>query len=124
MSEEACLGRFEILSKTGNIFFASGSTRLDDKSIPLLNNLYDIVNRCPTFRLEIAGHTDSVGSNQQNQSISERRASSVVAWLTDKGIPRDRLTAVGYGEERPIVDNDTPENRARNRRIEFTALID
>jgi outer membrane protein OmpA-like peptidoglycan-associated protein len=74
--------------------------------------------------LEIAGHTDSVGSDQQNQSISERRASSVVSWLSDKGIPRDRLTAVGYGEERPIVDNDTPENRARNRRIEFTALVE
>ncbi|MEN8750098.1 OmpA family protein, partial [Marivita sp.] len=115
---------FEILSKTGNIFFASGSTRLDDKSLPLLENLYDIVNRCPTFRLEIAGHTDSVGSDQQNQNISERRAASVVGWLTDKGIPRDRLTSVGYGESRPIVENDTPQNRARNRRIEFTALAE
>lgn len=124
MTEEACLGRFEILSKTGNIFFASGSTRLDDKSLPLLENLYDIVNRCPTFRLEIAGHTDSVGSDQQNQNISERRAASVVGWLTDKGIPRDRLTSVGYGESRPIVENDTPQNRARNRRIEFTALAE
>ena len=124
MTEEACLGRFEILSKTGNIFFASGSTRLDNKSIPLLENLYDIVNRCPSFRLEIAGHTDSVGSDAQNQSISERRAASVVSWLNDKGIPRDRLMSVGYGESRPIVDNDTPANRAKNRRIEFTALVD
>ena len=122
MSEEACLGRFEILSKTGNIFFASGSTRLDDKSIPLLENLYDIVDRCPGFRLEIAGHTDSIGSAAQNQAISERRAGSVRAWLMDKGIPTDRLSAVGYGESRPIVSNDTAENRARNRRIEFTAL--
>ncbi len=124
MTEEACLGRFEILSKTGNIFFPSGSTRLDDQSLPLLENIYDIVNRCPSFRLEIAGHTDSIGSDQQNQTISERRAASVVNWLTDKGIPRDRLTSVGYGEARPIVDNDTPENRARNRRIEFTALLE
>lgn len=124
MTEEACLGRFEILSKTGNIFFPSGSTRLDDKSIPLLENLYDIVNRCPSFRLEIAGHTDSVGSDQQNQTISERRAASVVTWLRDKGIPTDRMISVGYGEARPIVANDTPANRARNRRIEFTALVD
>ncbi|SHH00751.1 OmpA family protein [Marivita hallyeonensis] len=122
MSEEACRGRFEILSKTGNIFFASGSTRLDDKSIPLLENLYDIVNRCPGFRLEIAGHTDSIGSDQQNQVISERRAASVRTWLLDKGIPSDRMAAVGYGEARPIVSNDTPQNRARNRRIEFTVL--
>lgn len=122
MSEEACLGRFEILSKTGNIFFASGSARLDDKSVPLLENIYDIVNRCPGFRLEIAGHTDSIGSNQQNQVISERRAASVRKWLSDKGISPDRLRAVGYGETRPIVDNDTAENRARNRRIEFTAV--
>lgn len=122
MSAEACLGRFEILSKTGNIFFASGSTRLDNKSIPLLENLFDIVDRCPDFRLEIAGHTDSVGSESQNQSISERRAESVVHWLTDRGIQSDRLTAVGYGESRPVVDNNTPANRARNRRIEFTAV--
>jgi outer membrane protein OmpA-like peptidoglycan-associated protein len=124
MTEEACLGRFEILSKTGNIFFASGSTRLDNKSIPLLENLYDIVDRCPSFRLEIAGHTDSVGSEAQNQSISERRAASVVSWLRDRGIASDRLVSVGYGESRPIVDNDTPANRARNRRIEFTALVE
>jgi OmpA-OmpF porin, OOP family len=122
LTEEACLGRFEILSKTGNIFFASGSTRLDDSSIPLLENLYDIVNRCPGFRLEIAGHTDSIGSDASNQSISERRAASVRAWLMDKGIPISRMDAVGYGEDRPIVSNDTAENRARNRRIEFTAL--
>lgn len=122
MSEEACVGRFEILSRTGNIFFASGSTRLDDESIPLLENLYDIVNRCPGFRLEIAGHTDSIGSDASNQAMSERRAASVRAWLMDKGIPTDRMVAVGYGEDRPIVANDTPANRARNRRIEFTAL--
>lgn len=122
MTEEACLGRFEILSKTGNIFFASGSTRLDDQSIPLLENLYDIVNRCPGFRLEIAGHTDSIGSDTSNQRMSERRAASVRDWLMEKGIPTDRLVAVGYGENRPIVSNDTAENRARNRRIEFTAL--
>lgn len=122
MSAEACVGRFEILSKTGNIFFASGSTRLDDKSIPLLENLYDIVDRCPGFRLEIAGHTDSIGSDQQNQVISERRAASVVSWLQERGIDPSRMQAVGYGESRPLVDNSTPENRARNRRIEFTAL--
>lgn len=124
MSQEECLGRFEILSRTGNIFFASGSTRLDNKSVPLLENLHDIVSRCPSVKLEIAGHTDSIGSDAQNQSISERRAASVVAWLRDKGISRDQLVAVGYGEDRPIVANDTPENRARNRRIEFTALVD
>ena len=122
MSEEACVGRFEILSKTGNIFFASGSTRLDDKSIPLLENLYDIVDRCPGFRLEIAGHTDSIGTDGENQIISERRAASVRAWLMDKGIATDRLSAVGYGESQPMVSNDTAANRARNRRIEFTAL--
>jgi len=124
MSRDECLGRFEILSRTGNIFFASGSTRLDDQSLPLLENLYDIVSRCPSVRLEIAGHTDSIGSDVQNQSISERRAASVVTWLQDKGIERDQLVAVGYGEDRPIVANDTSANRARNRRIEFTALTE
>jgi outer membrane protein OmpA-like peptidoglycan-associated protein/polyisoprenoid-binding protein YceI len=122
LDREACIGRFEILSRTGNIYFDAGSARLDRKSIPLLDNLHDIVRRCPDLAIEIGGHTDADGSTAANQRLSERRADAVGSYLANKGIPRDRMRVVGYGESRPIRPNDSPDNKARNRRIEFTVL--
>lgn len=116
---EACIGRFEILSRTGNIFFAPASSRLDAKSNALLDQLYDIVSRCPGMVIEIGGHTDSDGSDAANMALSERRALSVQSYLQAKGIARDRLVVKGYGESQPFVANDSAENKARNRRIEF-----
>ena len=118
----ACKGRFEILSRSGNIFFASGSARLDAKSAPLLDSLADITNRCPGMRIEVGGHTDADGSAAQNQRLSQARAQSVADYLRGKGIAADRLTAVGYGEDKPVAANDTAENKARNRRIEFRVI--
>lgn len=122
LDREACVGRFEILSRTGNIYFAAGSARLDNQSKPLLNNLYDIVNRCPDLNIEIGGHTDSDGGEAANQRLSERRAASVGAYLRSKGIPQNRMRVVGYGEEKPLVANSNASNKAKNRRIEFTVL--
>lgn len=122
LDREACVGRFEILSRTGNIYFGAGSARLADKSIPLLDNLFDIVNRCPDLAIEIGGHTDSDGSTAANQRLSERRAGSVAAYLARKGIAQSRMQVVGYGEERPLVANTSAQNKARNRRIEFSVL--
>ena len=122
LDREACVGRFEILSRTGNIYFSPASARLSDESYPLLDNLYDIVNRCPDLDIEIGGHTDSDGSDSTNQRLSERRAGAVGAYLSSKGIPSERMRVVGYGESKPIRPNDTRDNKARNRRIEFTVL--
>ncbi|MCB1333680.1 MAG: OmpA family protein [Roseivivax sp.] len=118
---EACLGRFEILSRTGNIYFRPASAQLDRDSIPLLDNLVDIVRRCPDLKVEVGGHTDSDGSDQTNKLLSERRAQSVVDYLTAQGIEVARLTAVGYGESQPAFPNDSAANKSRNRRIEFKA---
>lgn len=119
---EACLGRFEILSRAGNIAFGTGSARLDVAGSAILDNLYDIVSRCPDIALEIGGHTDDVGSEAANLALSERRAASVIDYLVSKGIDASRLTPKGYGEVVPFVANDSEENRARNRRIEFKVL--
>ena len=119
-SREACVGRFEILSRSGNISFAPGSARLDEASRPLLESVADIVSRCPDLSIRVAGHTDSVGAEAANQALSERRAASVAAWLAERGIAADRFTSVGFGEAQPIAGNDTPEGRSRNRRIEFS----
>ena len=119
---EACLGRFEILSNAGNINFRSGSARLDVAGSAILDNLYDIVSRCPDMALEIGGHTDNSGSDATNFALSEKRAASVIGYLTTKGIPVDRLAVRGYGEALPFVPNDSAEIMARNRRIEFKVL--
>ena len=122
LDREACEGRFEILSRTGNIYFTPASDRLDAKSTPLLDNVFDIVSRCPDMEIEIAGHTDSDGSAAWNMTLSEKRAASVAGYLTQKGIPPARIRTVGYGETQPLVPNTSPENKARNRRIEFATV--
>ncbi len=114
----ACIGRFEILSRTGNIHFASGSARLDRSSAPLL----DSIDRCPELVVEIAGHTDSDGAEAANQHLSEARAASVARYLAEKGVAADRMVSTGYGELRPVAPNDTAENKRRNRRIEFAVF--
>jgi len=79
-----------------------------------------ILQRYPQLRVEVAGHTDSVGSEQYNQGLSERRARTVYNYLTNNGVDASRLVGpVGYGELRPIDTNDTSEGRARNRRTEL-----
>jgi outer membrane protein OmpA-like peptidoglycan-associated protein len=119
-SREACEGRFEILSRTGNIYFASGSARLTPDSEPLLGAVADIVLRCPDLRVRITGHTDDVGSEAANAALSQARAASVAGWLTDKGIATGRFVAEGQGEAQPVADNTTPDGRAKNRRIAFS----
>lgn len=119
---EACLGRFEILSAAGNIAFKTGSANLDVAGSAILDNLFDIVSRCPGMSLEIGGHTDDVGADSPNVALSERRAASVVDYLVGKGIDAARLTPKGYGEAVPLLPNDSDDNRARNRRIEFKVL--
>ncbi len=119
---EACKGRFEILSRSGNINFHSGSARLQADSAPLLDSVADIIARCPGLKIEVSGHTDADGSPAANQYLSQQRAKAVVRYLVKKGLTADRFTATGYGEDKPIFDNDTPEHKTRNRRIEF-ALV-
>ncbi len=118
-SAEACAGRFEVLSRTGNIYFRRASSRLQEDSFPLLRSVVDIVARCPELRVVIAGHTDSDGSDDANMWLSQARAQSVVDYLVQNGIQRDQLRAVGYGETAPVVPNTSEYNKSLNRRIEF-----
>lgn len=119
---EACKGRFEILSRTGNIYFTSGSSRLEAKSEPLLDSLATIISRCPNMVIEVGGHTDSVGSVATNERLSVARAQSVTRYLLGRDLSNDVLVSKGYGESTPIATNDTKEGRWKNRRIEFKVL--
>lgn len=121
-SEEACRGRFEILSRTDNIYFRPGSAVLDPKSRAILDTIVNVIERCPDLVIEVAGHTDSDGGDQLNQVLSEGRAASVRNYIADTGIDPDRIVTSGYGETRPVVPNDSVQNKRRNRRIEFTVV--
>ena len=74
----------------------------------------------PSYKLTIAGHTDSVGSSESNSRLSQRRADAVKKYLTDKGIPSNRVVAIGYGEDRPVADNINAAGRRQNRRVELS----
>ena len=119
MSADACKTRLDVISKTRAIYFATASAELDQESGPLLNSVAQITRRCPSVRVEISGHTDSDGSANFNQKLSERRAEAVSLYLIDNGVIADRIKTTGYGDTRPVADNDTPGNKAKNRRIEF-----
>lgn len=118
---EECANRFEVLSRTGSIYFRSGSARLDPASRPVLDSVLDAVTKCPALRIQVAGYTDGDGSETENQILSERRARSVRDYIVKAGTAADRVAAVGYGESRPIVPNDSDKNKSLNRRIEFSA---
>ena len=122
ISAEECQTRFSVISTTGAIYFKTASAELDKASEPLLVSVADIANRCPAVKIEVTGHTDSVGSAQANRELSEQRARAVVAFLVQHGVAAARVTAAGYGDTRPVAPNDTEANRAKNRRIEFRIL--
>jgi outer membrane protein OmpA-like peptidoglycan-associated protein len=99
--------------------FAFNSAELTPKSKGILDQWVDKIKGDKTMRVEVAGHTDSIGSDAYNQKLSERRAQAVVDYFVSKGVPADRLKAVGYGKTKPIASNATEAGRAENRRVEL-----
>jgi OmpA-OmpF porin, OOP family len=123
ITAEECQTRFSVISTTGAIFFKTGSAELDRASDPLLDSVADIANRCPMVKIEVSGHTDTVGNPQSNYQLSFDRARSVARFLTERGVLPARISAIGYGETRPIASNESESGRARNRRIEFRVIM-
>lgn len=101
--------------------FEFNSAELNSSATAILNEGATIIENNPGIRVDIEGHTDSVGSDAYNQRLSERRAQSVQQYLEGRGIESSRMSASGQGESQPIDTNDTAEGRARNRRVELTA---
>lgn len=99
--------------------FDTGSAQLNSRAARVLKKLAGILKANTEVVLEIAGHTDNVGSAETNRRLSKRRANTVKTYLVLNGIPEDRLTAEGYGEASPVADNTTPEGRKQNRRVEL-----
>lgn len=105
-----------------NIHFATNSAALTSESLVELDRVVDLMVINPLFVIEISAHTCDLGAIAYNKLLSERRAESVVNYLLDSGIAEERLVARGYGLRNPIVPNTSEENRALNRRVEFTII--
>lgn len=104
-----------------NIFFELGSAVLKEDSKKELDKLVEIM-KYSEIVIELGGHTDSIGTSEANQKLSQDRVESVKKYLTDKGISQNRMVAVGYGETLPVASNSTPEGRQLNRRVEVKIL--
>ena len=102
-----------------NLEFATGKDEIKSKSFFSLNALADLLKKKENYGLRIEGHTDNVGKDESNLILSQKRATAVKNYLIKRGVNGDKLDAFGYGASKPIADNDTPEGRQKNRRVEM-----
>ena len=105
-----------------HITFPSNSADINTSSFLELDQIIDLMNKNPGLSIEISAHTDDVGTEDYNQRLSEKRALSIVRYLSKKGTGIERLRPVGFGKSKPIANNDSEENRAKNRRVELRVL--
>jgi outer membrane protein OmpA-like peptidoglycan-associated protein len=106
-----------------DVQFETGNVSLTNSSLPDLHRLINLLKDNPTAKIAIEGHTDNLGSEQVNQDLSTKRASSVANYLIKNGIQKDRIEAKGYGEQHPLVSNQNPSGRRQNRRIDVYLYI-
>lgn len=110
------------LNMPGNITFAFNDASLQSQFYPVLDDVARTLTEYNQTVVEVAGHTDNVGSDAYNQELSVRRANSVASYLQSRGVMQQRLITVGAGESRPVASNDTEAGRAQNRRVEITLV--
>ena len=101
------------------IHFEYNKAIIRPESYPVLNAVAEVLKLNPKIKVEVQGHTDNRGSKWYNKKLSDQRANAVKLYLVSQGVEPSRLTSHGYGLERPIVPNDTDQNRALNRRVQF-----
>lgn len=103
------------------IEFQTGNSVILPVSTPILQEVLSVLTKAPQLSADIYGHTDNVGDATSNRALSLSRAQAVVDWLSQHGVARERLKASGFGPDKPIAPNTTPEGRAKNRRVEMIA---
>lgn len=119
---EECVARIRNVTDARNITFDPGSATISSEGMNVVNEIADILRACAELRLQIAGYTDSQGSDQGNLNLSQRRAEAVLAALRGRRVPVSGFVAQGFGEADPIADNATEEGREANRRIAFSLI--
>ena len=111
-----------ILNMPSGITFATDSASIQPQFRPTLNEVASVLADYDQTYVDIYGHTDSTGTDQYNQQLSERRADAVAAYLAGQGVQRARMATLGYGESQPVATNDTEAGRAENRRVEIKVV--
>lgn len=104
------------------INFDFGKSTIKKESMPIVEQIIEMMKQAKDIKISVEGHTDSDGSNESNLKLSEARAKSVAEAIIKGGIDKSRLTTAGFGEEKPIADNSTEEGKAKNRRVELIKL--
>lgn len=110
------------LNMPGNVTFATNSSDLSPAFFSVLTSVGKVLEEYEQTVVEVAGHTDSTGSEAYNQSLSERRAGSVTSYLSSQGVISQRMITLGMGESRPVADNGSDSGRQANRRVEITMV--
>jgi outer membrane protein OmpA-like peptidoglycan-associated protein len=114
---------FEAINRDGHIAlyinFDTGKSVIRDESKPIIEQIVQMMKSNPDLKIGVEGHTDNVGTPASNKTLSEARAKSVVSAIVGQGVSADRLSPAGYGQDKPIADNNTEEGRAQNRRVEL-----
>ena len=119
VATDGTVGLFRI-----EVSLSSGAAKLNKNATKILDKAILALDEFPDASLSVEAHTDAEGSERSNQQLSESRAKAVSSYLTTKlKLPKGQIGAVGYGESRPIADNDTPSGRARNRRVEIVVSL-
>ena len=119
---ETCASQTRAALAGGQVSFVIGKSQVDRSAAALLDRLAGVAIRCLNdggLRLEIGGHTDNMGDDADNMALSRKRAMAVLLEFIDRGVRAGAMTAIGYGETRPVAGNATDEGRAMNRRISF-----
>ena len=115
--------RTVLAAAASNIQFETGSATLLVSSYSILDQVAQIMRQYPGYSVSINGHTDNVGNDANNMSLSNSRAMTCYNYLRDRGIDVSRMTYAGFGETRPVADNGSAEGRAMNRRVEFRLSV-
>ncbi|MBK9249379.1 MAG: OmpA family protein [Ignavibacteria bacterium] len=108
--------------RLNNLFFNFGKSNIRKESESELNRLFSLLQNSPNMKIEVSGHTDNIGNESSNISLSLDRATAIKEFLVTKGIQVGRISVKGYGKSKPIAGNDTDEGRQKNRRVEFVIL--
>ena len=122
LNMDLTLELYSEIIELSNVYFLSGNYTIQEKSKSELNKIVRFLLSDETINIEIAGHTDDVGTKDDNKDLSKKRAVSVKSYLVSKGVPENRIVCVGYGEIQPIAQNINAEGRVKNRRIEMRIL--
>jgi len=113
----------DALNKDGhialNILFETGKSAIQKESLPIIDQIFELMNLDGTLNISIEGHTDNVGTAINNKKLSYDRAKSVMDALISKGVAKTRLSFIGWGQEKPVADNTTDAGRTQNRRVEI-----